>query len=64
MSGDRTLFTREDAAEAAWAVVDPVLEKPPRSLPYKQGSWGPKEANALIAKDGSWHNPSLEPQNV
>ena len=64
MSGDRTLFTREDAAEAAWAIVDPVLEKPPRSLPYKRGSWGPKEANALIAKDGSWHNPSLEPQNV
>lgn len=61
MSGDRTLFTREDAAEAAWAVVDPVLEKPPRSLPYKRGSWGPQKANNLMAKDGSWHNPSLEP---
>ena len=61
MSGDRTLFTREDAAEAAWAVVDPVLEKPPRSLPYKRGSWGPKEANALIAKDSAWHNAALEP---
>lgn len=61
MSGDRTLFTREDASEAAWAVVDPVLKEHPRSLPYERGSWGPKEANALIAKDGSWHNPLLEP---
>ncbi len=52
MSGDRTLFTREDAVEAAWAVVDPVLKNSPRSRPYKQGSWGPK--------DGGWHNPSLE----
>ena len=60
MSGDRTLFTREDASEAAWAVVDPVIKEHPRSLPYKRGSWGPKESNALIAKDGSWHNPSLE----
>lgn len=60
IAGDRTLFTREDASEAAWAVVDPVLKKHPLSLPYRRGSWGPKEANALIAKDGSWHNPVLE----
>jgi len=49
-----------DAVEAAWAVVDPVLKAHPRSQPYKRGSWGPKEAEALIAKDGGWHNPSLE----
>ncbi len=61
MSGDRTLFTREDASEAAWAVVDPVLKEHPRSLPYKRGSWGPKEADDLIAKDSTWHNPALEP---
>ena len=59
MSGDRMLFTRQDTVEAGWAVVDPVLKKHPRSLPYQQGSWGPKEANALIAKYGGWHNPSL-----
>jgi glucose-6-phosphate dehydrogenase-like protein len=45
--------------EAAWAVVDPVLKKHPRSVPYPRGSWGPKEADALIAKYGIWHNPSL-----
>ncbi len=57
MSGDRTLFTREDAVEAAWAVVDPVVKTHPRSRPYPRGSWGPKEAEALIAKDGGWYNP-------
>jgi glucose-6-phosphate 1-dehydrogenase len=59
MSGERSLFTRQDAVEAAWVVVDPVLETHPRSQPYKRGSWGPKEADALIARDGGWHNPSL-----
>ena len=57
MAGNGALFTREDAVEAAWAVVDPVLMKHRRTLPYKRGSWGPKEADALIAADGGWHNP-------
>ena len=59
MAGNGALFTREDAVEAAWAVVDPVLAKHHRAIPYKRGSWGPKEANALIAADGCWHNPRL-----
>ncbi len=58
MSGDGALFTREDAVEAAWAVVDPVLKTHNRALPYKRRSWGPKAADALIAPDGYWHNPS------
>ncbi len=57
MAGDGALFTREDAVEAAWAVVDPVLTKHRRAKPYKRDSWGPKEADALIAADGGWHNP-------
>jgi glucose-6-phosphate 1-dehydrogenase len=57
MAGDGALFTREDAVEAAWAVVDPVLKTHHRVRPYKRGSWGPKEADALIASDGPWHNP-------
>jgi glucose-6-phosphate 1-dehydrogenase len=59
MCGDGALFTHEDAIEAAWTVVDPVLETHPRARPYKPGSWGPKRADALIAPDGSWHNPTL-----
>jgi glucose-6-phosphate 1-dehydrogenase len=60
MSGDGALFTREDAVEAAWAVVDPVLDISRPLYPYKPGSWGPKQADELIAADGSWHNPILE----
>ncbi len=59
MAGNGALFTREDAVEAAWAVVDPVLTKHHRTAPYKRGSWGPKEADALIAADGCWHNPTI-----
>ncbi len=56
MAGDGALFTREDAIEAAWAVVDPVLKSYPPVRPYKRQSWGPKEADALIASDGGWDN--------
>ena len=59
MAGDGALFTREDAVEAAWAVVDPVLKTSFKALPYKRGSWGPKEADALIEADGHWLNPIL-----
>ena len=57
MAGNGALFTREDAVEAAWTVVDPVLNTHNRAHPYKPGSWGPKQADAMIAKDGGWHNP-------
>jgi glucose-6-phosphate 1-dehydrogenase len=56
MAGNGALFTREDVVEAAWAAVDPVLENHPRAIPYKRGSWGPKEADALVAPD-HWRNP-------
>jgi len=57
MAGDGSLFTREDAVEAAWAAVDHVLKTHSRVRPYKSGTWGPREADALIAADGGWHNP-------
>jgi glucose-6-phosphate 1-dehydrogenase len=60
MAGDGALFTREDAVEAAWAVVEPVLKRRHRVRPYRRGSWGPKEAEAFIAPDGCWHNPTPE----
>ncbi len=59
IAGDGALFTREDAVEAAWAVVDPVLKMNQRTHLYDPGSWGPKEADALVAEDGGWHNPIL-----
>ena len=57
MAGDGALFTREDAVEAAWAVVDPVLKTHHRVRPYRRGTWGPKGADAIIASDGGWRNP-------
>ncbi len=60
MAGDGALFTREDAVEAAWAVVDRVLKTHRPVRRYKPGSWGPREADALISRDGGWHNPTLD----
>jgi glucose-6-phosphate 1-dehydrogenase len=57
MNGDGALFTREDAVEAAWAVVDRVLRNHHPVLLYKRGTWGPKAADAMIAAHGGWHNP-------
>jgi glucose-6-phosphate 1-dehydrogenase len=58
MKGDGSLFTREDAVEAAWVVVDQILKHHPRVRPYRRGTWGPKQADALITPGGHWHNPS------
>ncbi len=58
MRGDGALFTREDAVESAWAVVDRVLTSHAPVRPYKPGTWGPHEADVLIAPDGRWHNPA------
>ncbi|MBX3332814.1 MAG: glucose-6-phosphate dehydrogenase [Nitrospira sp.] len=64
MAGNGALFTREEAVEAAWAVVDPVLTTHHQAHPYKEGSWGPQEADMLISADGGWHNPRPEPASV
>jgi len=60
MAGDGALFAREECLEAAWAVVDPVLEKHHPAIPYACGSWGPEAADALIAAHGHWRNPIPE----
>ena len=57
MIGDATLFQRADMVEAGWAVVQPMLDVwkalPPRNFPnYPSGTWGPKEAEDLLRKDG------------
>jgi glucose-6-phosphate 1-dehydrogenase len=57
MAGDDALFAREDAIEAAWAVVEPVLVEHPAVHLYAPGSWGPPAANHFIAADGGWRNP-------
>ncbi len=62
MVGDATLFQRADMVEAGWSIVTPLLDVwkalPPRNFPnYAAGSWGPKEADDLLDKDGRrWRN--------
>ena len=63
MAGDATLFMRRDAVEAAWTWVDNVLEAwaraGAREIPrYAAGSWGPREADELMAREGRrWRTP-------
>jgi glucose-6-phosphate 1-dehydrogenase len=57
--GDRTLFTRCDGVERVWELVENVIDHPPAPHPYKQGSWGPKQADKLIAPR-VWHLPEGE----
>ena len=58
LKGDPTLFAREDGVEAAWRIVDPVLHVPLAIHPYAQGSWGPGEADTMIAPWGGWQRPA------
>jgi len=61
MNGDATLFVRQDAVEAAWAVVEPVLDNVTPLHFYEPGSWGPPEADRLAAEIGGWDNPAGKP---
>ena len=57
MSGDATLFAREDSVEAAWAIVDPIVHQGGPVYRYEPGSWGPREADRMVAPHGGWYNP-------
>ncbi len=54
LKGDQSLFANEEAVEAQWRVVDPVLENPAPCVVYEPGTWGPKEADRLT---GDWVDP-------
>lgn len=57
MAGDATLFARQDAVEAAWDVVEPVLGDATAVRAYKPGTWGPVDADRLTADVGGWAQP-------
>lgn len=59
MKGDAALFAREDAVEAEWRIVEPVLRKDLSPHVYAPGTWGPDEAKALIDRAGGWHDPEV-----
>jgi glucose-6-phosphate 1-dehydrogenase len=57
MEGDAILFARQDGVEAAWAIVDPILNTATPVHEYEPGTWGPPEAERLLADAGGWHRP-------
>lgn len=60
LAGDAGLFTRDEAVEAAWRVVDPVLDLPDKVGIYKPGSWGPAKADGIINHEHFWYAPEPE----
>ncbi len=57
LRGDSTRFTRQDAVEETWRVMQPLLDAPPPVHTYGPGSWGPSEADRLTTEHGGWHSP-------
>jgi glucose-6-phosphate 1-dehydrogenase len=60
MRGESARFTRQDGVEEAWRIFEPLLREPPPVKSYAPGSWGPEEAEKLVAGFGSWHGPWTE----
>ncbi len=63
MKGDSTLFARQDYAEEAWRIVDPVLQANTPVHDYEPNTWGPTQINKLVTPNGGWHNPDSTETN-
>jgi glucose-6-phosphate 1-dehydrogenase len=59
MKGDANLFASQQAVEAAWRVVDPIVGDVTPIHEYVPGSWGPEEADRIIDRPGGWHRPTI-----
>jgi glucose-6-phosphate 1-dehydrogenase len=59
IAGRHQLFTRQDAIEETWRVVQPLLEEPGPAIPYEPGTWGPAEADELLRGIAHWSDPWL-----
>jgi glucose-6-phosphate 1-dehydrogenase len=64
MTGDATLFAREDYVEEAWRIVDPVLKADTPVYEYEQNTWGPREVDDRVVPPGGWQNPTVADQEV
>jgi glucose-6-phosphate 1-dehydrogenase len=56
--GDQSLFAREDWVEAAWRIVDAVLDLTAAPFIYEPGTWGPPEAARVLRRGDRWHQPA------
>jgi glucose-6-phosphate 1-dehydrogenase len=63
LKGDSTYFTRQDNVEETWRIMQPLLDSAPPVHEYEKGSWGPAEADELVAGYGGWHGPWLPEQS-
>ena len=61
MTGDATLFAREDYVEEAWRIVDPVIKANTPVYEYEPGTWGPRQVEERIVPEDGWHNPVVGP---
>ncbi|HSK50582.1 MAG TPA: glucose-6-phosphate dehydrogenase [Solirubrobacterales bacterium] len=59
LAGDHQLFTRQDAIEETWRVVQPLLDEPGPVHPYEPGTWGPPQADDLTRGICQWSEPWL-----
>jgi glucose-6-phosphate 1-dehydrogenase len=59
MEGDPDRFARQDYVEEAWRIVDPILDDTAPLYPYKPGTWGPQEAENLVADEDGWFDPPV-----
>ena len=57
MTGQTLRFTRQDAVDEQWRIMQPLLDAPPPVEPYAPGTWGPDGAEKLIAGHGRWYEP-------
>ncbi len=57
LMGQSVRFTGQDAVEEQWRIMQPLLDAPSPVLPYAPGTWGPKEAESLVAGRGRWYGP-------
>ena len=64
LAGNHMLFTRQDAVEETWRVVQPLLDEPGPVHSYEPGTWGPAEANALTRGIAQWSEPWLPRANT
>ncbi len=60
LRGDPALFTQDESVEAAWRVVEPMLDGTDSPADYPSGTWGPPAATTLIEDSNGWHNPAPE----
>jgi glucose-6-phosphate 1-dehydrogenase len=57
LAGNPRRFAREDVVEQTWRIVQPALDDPPPIHEYERGSWGPAEANSVLADGDTWFDP-------